>query len=71
MKLLFKLTLAMAAIAVLIGVVGYYAARVSQRSLRQAIEDTSLAHARAVMDEIDRAIHYLMRYPGTTDVDFL
>ena len=57
MRLFYKLTLAMIVPAALIGVVGFYASQVSERSLRQAIEETSAAQSRTVMDDIDRAIH--------------
>lgn len=56
MRILYQLLLATVLPAVLIWSVGWYATSVSQRSLREAIEGTALARARAVMDEIDRIV---------------
>ena len=56
MRIVHKLLLATVLPAMLIWTVGIYATSVSQRSLREAIEATALARARAVMDEIDRIV---------------
>ena len=57
MKIVHKLILIAILPAILIWVVGYYAIRSSQTSLRSAIERTSAAHAKSVMNEIDRVLH--------------
>ena len=57
MPIVRKLLLATVLPAVLLWVVVVYATLASQRGLRQSIERTSLAHAAAVMQEVDRAIH--------------
>jgi signal transduction histidine kinase/DNA-binding response OmpR family regulator len=57
MRLVTKLILATAVPALLIWVVGLYALRVSQQSLQRSIEKASAGRARAVMDEIDRAMN--------------
>lgn len=57
MRLMHKLTLVALLPALLIWAVGWYAAGVGERSLRDAIEQTSATRARAVMDELDRALH--------------
>ncbi|MBA2112938.1 hybrid sensor histidine kinase/response regulator [Bremerella alba] len=56
MRIVHKLLLATVLPALLIWVVGYYAVAVSERSLKQVIEDRSAARAAAVMDETDRAL---------------
>jgi len=56
MRIIHKLLLATLLPALLIWTVGLYATSVGQRSLREAIEATSLARARSVMDEIDRIV---------------
>ncbi|MBT8486534.1 MAG: hypothetical protein KJO43_13215, partial [Phycisphaerae bacterium] len=56
MKLTHKLMLAMILPALLIWVVGIYAARVADRSLREAIETTAALRAQSVVDEVDRAV---------------
>jgi len=56
LRLVHKLTLATIVPALLIWGVGYYATQQAEQSLRAAIEATSRGRARAVMDEIDRAM---------------
>ncbi|EMI21078.1 protein containing ATP-binding region, ATPase-like protein [Rhodopirellula maiorica SM1] len=56
MRIVHKLLLATLLPALLIWVVGMYATHVSERSMRQAIEATSMTRATAVMDEIDRIV---------------
>ena len=56
MRIVHKLLLATLLPALLIWVVGIYATHVSERSLRHAIEATSMTRATAVMDEIDRIV---------------
>ncbi len=56
MRIVHKLLLVTVLPALLIWIVGTRAIRVSEASLRHAIEETSLARARAVMDEIDRIV---------------
>ncbi len=60
MRIIHKLLLATVLPALLIWTVGIYATRVSQRSLRESIEATALARARAVIDEIDRIVQIRM-----------
>lgn len=57
MRIVHKLLLATLLPALLIWVVGMYATHVSERSLRHAIEATSMTRATAVIDEIDRIVH--------------
>ena len=52
-----KLLLGAALPAALIWGVAFYAAAASEDGLRQSIERTSVERARAIMDEIDRAMH--------------
>ncbi|WP_417731820.1 response regulator [Rosistilla oblonga] len=56
MRIVHKLLLASLIPAMLIWIVGSYATNVSERSLRHAIETTSLMRASAVIDEIDRVV---------------
>ncbi|GAA5506233.1 response regulator [Novipirellula caenicola] len=56
MRIVHKLLLATLLPALLIWFVGMYATQVSERSLRHAIEATSMTRATAVMDEIDRIV---------------
>ncbi|TWT82972.1 Signal transduction histidine-protein kinase BarA [Planctomycetes bacterium CA13] len=56
MRIVHKLLLVTLLPALLIWLVGLYATRTSEQSLRQAIESTALARATAVMDEIDRVV---------------
>ncbi len=60
MRILHKLLLATVLPCLLIWMVGLYATSVSQNSLQEAIKATSLARARAVMDEIDRVVQVRM-----------
>jgi signal transduction histidine kinase/ActR/RegA family two-component response regulator len=57
MRIAYKLLLATVTPAVLISGVGWYAASVGRDSLRTAIVRTSTAHARSVMNEVDRTMH--------------
>ena len=57
MRLLYKLLIVVALPAALIWGVGIYATRVSESSLRDVIEEASVAQARSVINEIDRTIH--------------
>ncbi len=56
MGIIYKLLIATLLPAALIWTVGHYAANISQQSLREAIENTSLTRASALMDEIDRVV---------------
>ena len=57
MKIAHKLILGMMLPAVVVGLVGMYILAVGQESMRSTIDDTSAAYVRAVMSEIDRAMH--------------
>lgn len=57
MKIYKKLILIALAPAFFIWLVGMYAARISESSLRAAIERTTATQSRAVMDEIDYVVH--------------
>jgi len=57
MKISHKLLLATLTPALLLAAVTFYANFRSQESLRASIERTSTAHARSVMNEIDRTLH--------------
>ena len=57
MKIAHKLILGMMLPAVVVGLVGMYILAVGQESMRSTIDDTSAAYVRAIMSEIDRAMH--------------
>jgi signal transduction histidine kinase/CheY-like chemotaxis protein len=57
MKIAYKLILGMMIPAVIVGLAGMYILAVGQESMRAIIDDTSAAYVRAIMSEIDRAMH--------------
>ncbi|HBE93522.1 MAG TPA: hypothetical protein DDW55_13775, partial [Gammaproteobacteria bacterium] len=57
MKIAHKLILGMMVPASVVGLVGMYILAVGQESMRSTIDDTSAAYVRAIMSEIDRAMH--------------
>lgn len=57
MKIAHKLILGMMVPAIVVGLVGMYILAIGQESMRAIIDDTSAAYVRAIMSEIDRAMH--------------
>ena len=62
MKIIYRLLLLTMLPVCLIWGLGFYASRIGQQSLYQSISETTVARARAIIDELDHVMHHRISY---------